>query len=125
MRSAWPLRLTRNQRLRRRNDFQRVFARRNRAGDQNLLIYARGNDLSHARLGLMVSRRLGRAVTRNRFKRRIREAFRTNQHDLPKDLDFVCIPRPGTPRTVESYARSLRRLLHLLRRRLAAAEQSS
>ena len=73
MRSAWPLRLTRNQRLRRRNDFQRVFARRNRAGDQNLLIYARGNDLSHARLGLMVSRRLGRAVTRNRFKRRIRE----------------------------------------------------
>ena len=118
------LRFTRAQRLRRRGDFQRVFARRHRAGDRNLLIYARNNDLPHARLGVMVSRKLGRAVTRNLLKRRIREAFRLNQHDLPQDLDVICLPRPGPPRTTEAYPQSLRRLLPELRRRLSPTEQT-
>jgi ribonuclease P protein component len=87
-------------------------------GDSNVLIYACPNGLWYARLGVVVSRRLGNAVVRNRFKRRVREAFRTTQHDLPRDLDVICIPRPGPPRSVENYASSLRRMLPALRRRM-------
>jgi ribonuclease P protein component len=92
-------------------------------GDANVLIYACSNGLGYARLGLVVSRRLGGAVVRNRIKRRLREAFRTNRHDLPGDLDVICIPRPGPPRSVESYAASLRRLLRALRRRALEKEE--
>jgi ribonuclease P protein component len=48
--------------------------------------------LGHPRLGLTVSRKVGRAVARNRWKRIVREAFRLVQHELPS-LDLVCIPR--------------------------------
>ena len=91
-------------------------------GDANVLIYSCCNGLGYARLGLVVSRRLGGAVVRNRIKRRLREAFRTSQHDLPADLDVICIPRPGPPRSVESYTASLRRLLPALRRRALEKE---
>lgn len=87
-------------------------------GDANVLIYAGLNGLRYTRLGVVVSRRLGNAVIRNRFKRRIREAFRAIQQDLPRDVDVICIPRPGPPRSVESYASSLRRMLPALRRRM-------
>ena len=94
-------------------------------GDANMLVYACPNSLGYARLGLVVSRRLGNAVVRNLIKRRLREAFRTNRHDLPTDLDVICIPRSGPPRSVKSYAASLRRLLPALRRRLLEDDETA
>lgn len=38
------------------------------------------------RLGLTVSKRFGKAVARNRFKRLVREAYRLSQHTLPKNI---------------------------------------
>ena len=48
-----------------------------------------------ARLGLTVSRRVGRAVERNRVKRGVREWFRRNRSALPLDRDLVVIARPA------------------------------
>jgi ribonuclease P protein component len=45
------------------------------------------------RLGVTVSRKVGPAVTRNRVKRLIREAFRLNQHQLPTSWDLVVVAR--------------------------------
>jgi ribonuclease P protein component len=47
-----------------------------------------------ARLGLSVSRKVGGAVRRNRFKRLLREAFRAVQQDLPAGMDLVVVARP-------------------------------
>src|SRR5207247_371988 len=54
--------------LRKPADFQRVFERRNAASDDRLIVYAADNGLEHPRLGLSVSRKLGGAVQRNRWK---------------------------------------------------------
>jgi ribonuclease P protein component len=53
---------------------------------------ARPNELGHARLGMIVSKRLfSRAVDRNRIRRLIRETFRLSVQTLPA-LDLVVRP---------------------------------
>ena len=80
-------------RIRRSGDFQRAFRRRASARDRRLLIFGHPNGLSHPRLGLSVSRKVGGAVVRNRWKRMIREAFRLSCPQLPEGIDLVVIPR--------------------------------
>jgi len=52
-----------------------------------------GGSCSGPRLGVTVSRRVGNAVTRNRIRRRVREWFRRQRSQLPRDLDLVVIGR--------------------------------
>jgi len=47
------------------------------------------------RLGLTVSRRVGKAVVRNALKRRLREFFREHKADLPP-ADLVIVAKPGS-----------------------------
>jgi ribonuclease P protein component len=88
-------RFTKQQRLLRASEFERVFAARCSAGNRSLVMYGAANELGYPRLGLTVSRKLGGAATRNRWKRVAREAFRLAQHQLPP-IDLVCLPRGPT-----------------------------
>lgn len=97
-------------RIRRGADYRRAYARRNSAADGRIIVYGYGNGLPHARLGVSASRRLGGAVTRNRWKRLLREAFRLTRSRLPEGVDLVVIPRPTVEPTLESLMDSLPRL---------------
>ena len=116
-----PVRLTfpKSRHLRQSAEFSRVYAAKNRAGDDRLLVYAAANELGHPRIGLSVSKKNGNAVRRNLIKRRLREAFRLDQHGLPQNLDLVLIPRPGNLASLAGYRSSLARLAAKLARRLA------
>lgn len=54
-------------------------------------LYASSNDCNYPRLGISISKSCGNAVSRNNIKRRIREAFRLNQHNIPSDYDYLLI----------------------------------
>ncbi|MDR0305703.1 MAG: ribonuclease P protein component [Chitinispirillales bacterium] len=54
------------------------------------------NDLQHDRLGVIVSRKIGNAVERNRAKRVFRELFRCNIENNPPFFDLLIKPRPGS-----------------------------
>jgi len=70
-------------------DFQRTFRQGNKQKQGGLVLYTRLNGLGYARLGLAIAKRvIPSAVSRNRFKRLIRESFRLNQYRLP-DIDIV------------------------------------
>jgi ribonuclease P protein component len=57
---------------------------------------ARLDDSDHTRLGVTVSRRIGKAVVRNRIKRRVRECFRLQLRQmLPPRTALVVIARSG------------------------------
>jgi len=63
----------------------------------HFIVYARTARERDIRLGITVSRKVGRAHTRNRVKRLVREAFRRNRTDLPTGLNVVFVARQGRP----------------------------
>jgi ribonuclease P protein component len=97
-------------RIRRAGDFQRAYRRRVSVADQWIVVFGYRNDLPHPRLGLSVSRKVGGAVLRNRWKRLLREAFRLTRPQLPAGIDLIVIPRAGVEPTLTSLMESLVRL---------------
>jgi ribonuclease P protein component len=104
-----PKRLTfpKTHRLRTQRDFDAIYKGGAAKTIGPLRVIGLPNALGHRRLGLSVSKRIGKAVARNRLKRMLREAFRISQHDLPGAYDLVVIARPHEPLGLEDYRRML------------------
>ncbi len=111
--------------LRVSQDFECIYSDGQRAGDDHLLIFAKANDLKVARLGLSISRKHGSAVHRNLKRRRIREAFRRLQHELPQSYDLIVVPRQRNDSTMQDFRNSLRTLIRKLANRITAAQGNS
>jgi ribonuclease P protein component len=95
----------RRRRLSRSGDFDRVYREGNSRGNRFLVLYsfARRDDESSdgARLGLSVGRKIGKAVTRNKVKRAVREAFWELSGGLEAGHDYVIVARPGVEGLLE------------------------
>jgi len=86
-------RFSKDRRVRRRGDFQRVFDLSIKAKGRFLIILVAPNAGGAVRLGIVASRKLGDAVRRNRAKRLIREVFRRSDFPGRRGMDVVVIPR--------------------------------
>jgi ribonuclease P protein component len=81
-------------RLRRHRDVRRPLDHGRSGGSGGVVVYAFGRgDAEPPRYALVVGRRWGDAVTRNRVRRLLRESFRTARPDLAPGFDFVLLPR--------------------------------
>ena len=112
------------QRLRHAADFRRVYDRRCSASDAVLVVYGLENGLPHSRIGLSVGRKHGGAVTRNRLKRLMREAFRLSQAALPAGLDLILIPRDADAISLERLVQLLPALVRTVERKLRRGPKS-
>src|SRR5262245_15166662 len=79
------------ERIRRRSDFQAVYARGTRVHSRYCTLFILPNGHEVGRLGIAATRKLGSAVERNRAKRLIREVFRRNK--IARGYDVVIIPK--------------------------------
>ncbi len=82
-------------RLRRSDDFARVRKKGKLSRHSSMLLSFVENDLPYNRYGFVTSKKLGNAVTRNRTKRRIREATYQLHPRLHQGYDIVVIARPS------------------------------
>lgn len=109
------------QRLHGSRAFAAVFDAQMRKNLGVIALCGRPNGLDYNRLGLSVPRRVGGAVVRVRIKRRLREAFRLGQYDVPTGYDLVVVVRPHAALPVAEYqtllADGIRRINDLARKR--------
>ena len=72
--------------------FQRLYHTKGVA-DGYLVLYARKNRTDGNRVGITVSKKLGKAHIRNRTRRRIREVYRLNEARFLPGWDIVVVAR--------------------------------
>jgi ribonuclease P protein component len=56
-------------------------------------VYVRRNGGDRNRIGITVTNKLGKAVRRNRVRRRLREIYRLNEDKLARGMDMVVVAR--------------------------------
>lgn len=88
----------RSARLRKHADYQRVYHASRRHSSASMTYFFRTREAgepcsSLPRIGLTTGRALGRAVERNRIRRRMREAVRMHLGELPEGVDVILHPR--------------------------------
>ena len=72
--------------------FQRLYHTKGVA-DGYLVLYARRNRTEGNRVGITVSKKLGKAHIRNRIRRRLREVYRLNEERFQSGWDIVVVAR--------------------------------
>jgi ribonuclease P protein component len=91
-----PLRFARRSRLKQGRDFARLKSQGRRITGACLIAnWHPVNPPAGSRLGVITTRKLGPAVTRNRARRLLREAFRLHQNELSAPVDLVLVARHG------------------------------
>lgn len=84
------------ERIRRTQEFGYIYRNGIRFRGRYFTLVYLENRLPFSRLGVVASRKVGKAVKRNRAKRRMRDLFRRNKACLPFAVDAVIITGPET-----------------------------
>lgn len=73
--------------------FRKLYAKGESAVGPFVVVYCKRNGTQENRLGITTGVKLGRAVDRNRARRRIREVYRIHEDRLKRGFDIVIVAR--------------------------------
>ena len=93
--------------LRTRRDFDRVFRRGNHYRGRRITVHIAPPAVGCHRLGIVVTRKTGTAVRRNRFKRLVRAAFRAEVKEKDGPWDVVVVVHGGPDEGLGPIAKEL------------------
>jgi ribonuclease P protein component len=105
--------LPKQRRLAKRPEFVRVYETGRKQFSRYAVLFFAGNDLKNSRIGITVTKKVGKANIRNRLKRWTREVYRRQREPLGLDahaLDIVVNVKPiAVQATFADYTRDLTR----------------
>lgn len=90
--------LPRPNRLAKRREFLRVYETGRKLFSRYAVLFFAANDLTHSRIGITATKKIGKANVRNRVKRWTREVYRRQREPLGLDgrrLDIVVNVKPN------------------------------
>lgn len=79
--------------IKKNKDFRLIYKRGRSSVSPLLAMYVRKNKKTSNRVGITVSTKVGKAVVRNRVRRRIREAYRINEAGFTAGRDIIIVAR--------------------------------
>ncbi|WP_018249404.1 ribonuclease P protein component [Orenia marismortui] len=82
-----------DKKLKKTYEFKRVYKYGNSIADRFVVLYVLRNNSQERKVGYSVSKKIGKAVVRNKVKRLFREAYRNNKYKLINGIDIVLIAR--------------------------------
>ncbi len=82
--------------IKRNNDFLRLYRRGKNAASPYFICYVAPNRLGKVRLGITTSKKIGKAVARNRARRVLRAAFREVLPMIRGGQDIILVARTKT-----------------------------
>ncbi|ASA97194.1 MULTISPECIES: ribonuclease P protein component [Anoxybacillus] len=102
-------------RIKKNEEFQEVFKKGTSVANRQFVLYVLDKpEQPYFRIGLSVSKKIGKAVVRNRVKRYIRQVFHEERDRIEIGKDYVIIAR--MPVATMEYEETKKSLLHVLRR---------
>lgn len=102
-------------RLRNKRDFSIVYRYGQSVANQQLVLYhLKQKKNEHFRLGISCSKKIGKAVVRNRMRRLLKEIIRRNRTLIPVGIDLIFIVRKAA--VDFDYQQLEKSVLHVLRR---------
>ena len=101
------------ERIRNKRDFLLLFKEGKRYKDKYFNLIYFPNNLSFSRMAVIISKKVGNAVTRNKMRRWIRDLFRRNKEFLKDNLDILIIVKKDIQETSwttlrENYLRAIK-----------------
>ena len=107
--------LPKSRRLAKRPEFVRVYETGRKHFSRYAVLFFAGNDLQNSRVGITVTKKVGKANIRNRLKRWTREVYRRQREPLGLDaqpLDIVVNVKPtAVETTFQDFSRDLTKAL--------------
>lgn len=91
-----------HERIRQKKDFLVLYKKGHRYRGKFFNLVYLSNDLGFSRVAVVVSKKVGNAVQRNKIKRRMRALFRTNKDRLKGSLDLMVIVKKDVDATTWS-----------------------
>ena len=82
--------------IKKNEDFKKIIDMNNCYKNNCLLIHFGSNNLEYYRFGISVSKKIGNAVTRNYYKRVIRNIVDNHKKLYSKGKDYIIILRKGS-----------------------------
>ena len=100
--------------LKKNKEFSFVYRRGKPSGTKNILCLCAKSRFGGLRVGFVVSNKVGNAVVRNLWRRRLKEAWRLLLPELSGNFCVLLIARPGLADV--SYAQAARELRSVLKK---------
>jgi ribonuclease P protein component len=79
--------------LKKYKDFKRVYTSGKSYARKSLVLYTYNNNITWSRVGFSISKKIGKAVVRNKIRRRLKEILRKNNNNIKNGYDLVFIAR--------------------------------